>query len=69
MIEEFIWMRKWVSYAGMSILFFAINLFLTYSKESYWDFKGSLAVAALFLVILLVLDGVALYFRKRKDRQ
>lgn len=69
MIEEFVWMRKWISYVAMTILFFAINLFLTYFKEDYWEIKGSFAVAALFLVILLVLDGVSLYFRKRKEGQ
>jgi membrane protein YdbS with pleckstrin-like domain len=62
-------MRKWISYVAMTLLFFAINLLLTYFKEDYWDFKGSLAVGVLFLVILLVLDGIALYFRKRKGKQ
>lgn len=60
-------MRKWISYAGMSILFFAINLFLTYFREDLWDFKGSLAVAALFLVILLVLDGITAFLKKRRE--
>jgi|GEM_PF-3897938 len=60
-------MRKWISYVSMGLLFFLINLFLTYFQESYWAWKDSVGVAALFIVILLILDGVALYFRKKKE--
>lgn len=61
-------MRKGISYVGMTLLFFAINLFLTYFKEDFWDFKKSFAIAGLFLAILLLLDGASAFFRKRNER-
>ncbi|HLS61363.1 MAG TPA: hypothetical protein VK044_09550 [Virgibacillus sp.] len=61
-------MRNWVSYALMGLLFFLINLFLTYFQESYWALKDSLGVAVLFIAFLLILDGVAFYFRKKKEK-
>jgi len=62
-------MRKWFSYLGMTLLFFAINLFLTYFNADYWDFKKSFFAGGLFLVILLVLDVTSLYFKKRKGEK
>ena len=60
-------MSKWISYLIMCLLFFAINLFVTYSKEDYWNVIGSLSIAALFLVFLLALDGITLYINKKKS--
>jgi hypothetical protein len=62
-------MRKWISYLIMCILFFSINLFVTYSKEGNWDFFGSITVAALFLVFLLALDGITFIINKRKTQK
>ena len=62
-------MRKWISYLIMCILFFSINLFVTYSKEGSWDFIGSFSVAALFLVFLLALDGITFIINKRKTQK
>lgn len=60
-------MRKWISYLIMCLLFFAINLFVTYSKEDYWNFIGCLSVTALFLAFLLALDGITIYMQKKRS--
>lgn len=62
-------MRKAISYIGMSALFFAVNLFLTYFQEDFWDFKKSFAIAGLFLIILLLLDGFALFLKRNKENK
>ena len=62
-------MRKWMSYAIMCLLFFSINLILSYTKEDDLNLIESLSITALFIVFLVGLDGLAIYINRKKKEQ
>ena len=67
--KELLSMRKWMSYAIMCLLFFSINLILSYTKEDDLNLIGSLSITALFIVFLVGLDGLAIYINRKKKEQ